>query len=232
MRDKNIVVPGEVVASDYKLLPGDGTKRVGKNVIAIKYGLLHTENNLVKVIPLSGAYLPRVGNTIIGEVVDLTFNGWIIDIMAPHLAFLPLSEVRARVSRSDISEFLNIGDITVAKINSVKLRSIDLTMRDEGLHKISNGLIVKVSPMRVARIIGKKGSMVNAIKQATDTKIIVGQNGLIWILGKDADKELIAKEAVELVAKKPLLDGLTEKIKEFINDKLKKIIKKEEKKDK
>jgi len=63
--------------------------------------------------------------------------------------------------------------------------------------------------------------MVNAIKEATNTKIVVGQNGIILIKGETAEFELLAKEAVEMVAENPLLDGLTEKVKEFLEKKLK-----------
>ncbi len=229
MQQRKIVVPGEVVASGYNILPGDGTRRVGKDIVALKHGLLNIENNTAKIIPLAGAYIPRVGNTVIGQVVDITFNGWLIDVLAPHLGFLPITECGRFVNKDDLAEYLNVHDIIVAKVNSVKLRSIELSMKGKGMQKLTTGLIIRVSPVRVARIIGRGGSMVNAIKQATNTKIIVGQNGLIWISGKTADDEIVAKEAIELVAAKPLLDGLTEKVKEFIEQRKKEIEKSKQK---
>jgi len=226
-KEKQIVVPGETIVSGIDYLAGEGCMREGNDIIAIKYGLATIENNLVKVIPLGGVYIPRVDNVVIGEIVDITFNGWVVNIFSPQQAFLPLTEVTTK-PKLDISEYYEIGDvgdILVLKVKNVQLRSVTLTMKGKGLGKINSGLLIRVSPSRVARIIGKKGSMVTTIKEVTKTKIVVGQNGLIWIKGEDAESEFLAKEAIELVAENPLLDGLTEKIKEYLEKKMNQKIK-------
>ena len=67
MTERKIVVPGEVVAKgDY--LPGEWTEKRGEEIVSIRYGLAEEANRLVKVIPLSGVYIPRRGNVIIGKV--------------------------------------------------------------------------------------------------------------------------------------------------------------------
>ena len=210
-------MPGEVIATGSEYLPGDGTKREDKEIIAIRFGLLDKNDRLIKVIPLSGAYVPRKGNTVIGQVTDVTFNGWILDILSPHSAFLPLAESSFSAKRGDTSMF-GIGDVLVTKIKAVKLKAIDLTMKERGLRKLDGGLTMKVNQTRVPRVIGKAGSMVNTIKTETGCSITVGQNGIIWIKGKDVEGELLAKKAIELIVKKPFIDGLTEKIKKFLKD--------------
>lgn len=235
-KEKKIVIPGEIIVSGLKYLAGEGCMKEGNDIIAIKYGLSTIENNLVKVIPLRGVYLPRVGNIVIGQVVDILFNGWAINIFAPHQGFLPFNEVPGMQSLGgtfsgtiarDASEYYDIGDILVLKVKNVQARSVTLTMKEKGLIKINSGLIVKVIPIRVARIIGKKGSMVNAIKEVTKTKIVVGQNGLIWLKGENPEAELLTKKAIEMVAENPLLDGLTEKVKNYLIEETKKISKNE-----
>jgi len=220
-KERRIVVPGEVIVSGYDYLAGEGCIREDKDIVAIKYGIASVENNLVKVIPLGGVYLPRVGNIVIGQVKDIVFNGWIVDIFAPHLAFLGISECNTFISKEDLSTYYDVNDIIIAKVKAVQPRSVVLTMKEKGLGKITSGLLVRVGATRVARIIGKGGSMVNTIKEVTKTKIIVGQNGLIWIKGENAESELAAKEAIQLVAENPLLDGLTEKVKEYLEKKMK-----------
>jgi exosome complex component RRP4 len=103
-------------------------------------------------------------------------------------------------------------------------------MRDRGLHKLTGGLIIKVNASRVPRIIGRSGSMVKTIKDETACNIIIGQNGLIWIKGINIDDELLAKEAIDFIVKKPFIEGLTDKIKDFLEKKKKEI--KKDKKDK
>ncbi|MEM4647982.1 MAG: exosome complex RNA-binding protein Rrp4 [Candidatus Pacearchaeota archaeon] len=220
--ERRIVVPGEIVVSGYEYLPSEGCIREEENIIAIRYGLVNIENNLVKIIPLTGVYIPRVGNIVIGQIKDIVFNGWIVDIFAPHLAFLGINECNTFIDKEDLSAYYDVNDIIIAKIKAIQPRAITLTLKERGLGKISEGLLIKVGPAKVPRIIGKAGSMINTIKEATNAKIIVGQNGLIWIKADNIEKELAAKEAIELVAENPLLDGLTEKIKKFLEEKLKK----------
>jgi exosome complex component RRP4 len=227
---REIVVPGEVVAQGFQFLPGEGTKREGAEVIAIKFGLLEKNERLVKIIPLSGAYIPRVGNTVIGRISDLSFNGWFVEIISAHLSFLPVSECFGRINKNDLSETYDIGDMVVAKVKSVKTRSIDLTMREHGLHKLTGGLIIKVNASRVPRIIGRGGSMVKTIKDETGCNIIIGQNGMIWIKGMNVEDELLAKEAIHFIAEKPFIEGLTDKIKEFLERRKKEIKETKEKK--
>ena len=81
--------------------------------------------------------------------------------------------------------------------------------------KIEEGLIVKINPNKVPRIIGKEGSMVKLIKENTNCNITVGQNGLIWIKGDKVEDELFSKEAILFVAEKSSISGLTEEVKKW-----------------
>ena len=74
---------------------------------------------------------------------------------------------------------------------------------------------------KVPRVIGKQGSMVNLIKEYTGCNIVVGQNGLIWIRGESIESELLAKEAIKMITDKCLVEGLTDKVKEFLETKTK-----------
>jgi exosome complex component RRP4 len=213
---REVVVPGEVIGTGADLLPGEGTRREGKEIISMKFGLLEQIDKLIKVIPLGGVYIPRRGNIIIGQVVDITFNGWLLDINAPNVGFLPVTECFGRIR--DPAEHFTFGDILVTEVKAVKSRGIDVSMYERGLERLEGGIIIRISPTRVPRIIGKKGSMINEIKQETGCAIEVGQNGVIWIRGKNVDEEMLAKEAIEMISEKPFITGLTEKVQEFLKD--------------
>lgn len=217
-KERKIVVPGEILASGANYLPGENAKMEGKDIIATRYGLEDIEGRIVKVIPLSGVYLPRRGNIVVGKVTEITFNGWLIDINCPYPAFLPIMECRGFVNkRDDLSFIYNFDDLIVSKVISVKAKGVDLTMRDRGLFKLKDGITIEVNSNKVPRIIGKKGSMINLIKENTGCDIIVGQNGIIWIKGEAVESELLAKEAINLIVEKSFSEGLTEKIKEFFD---------------
>jgi len=212
---RKIVIPGEIIERGNDFLPGEGTEKRGEDIIALKYGLAEESNNLVKVIPLSGVYLPRRGNVVIGKVENITFNGWVVDIGCADGAFISLMEVPRFVNKNELDEVMDIGDMVVAKIIGVNKRGVDLTLKIRGLGKIDEGLIFKINPNKVPRVIGKEGSMIKLIKDETGCDITVGQNGLMWIQGDSIDKELKAKEAVMFITERSFIKGLTEELKKW-----------------
>ena len=225
--ERKIVIPGEVIVSGEDFLPGEGTEKNGKDIIAIRYGLAEESARLVKVIALSGVYQPRKGNVVIGKVENMTFNGWMIDIDCPIGAFLPLAETPRYVNKDSMSEVLDIKDMVVAKILGVNGRGIDLTINSRGLGKIEEGLVININSNKVPRVIGKEGSMINLIKKETGCNVTVGQNGLIWIKGDKIEDELHVKEAITFITEKSFTHGLTEEVQKWF-DKNKKGEKKEE----
>src|SRR3989338_101552 len=83
-------------------------------------------------------------------------------------------------------------------------------------------------PAKVPRIIGKAGSMVEMIKQMTNTQIVVGQNGIVWVKG---DHEDIAMDVISLIEKKSHVHGLTEHVRAYLEEKMKDAPKVERRKD-
>jgi len=215
-KERKVVLPGEILASGTNFLPGENTIRKGNDIISLRYGLEETSDRLVKVIPLSGAYIPRRGNIIIGKVTDINMNGWVIDINSPYSSYLPARDAGRYVDKSELSQYLNFQDMLVAEVFSVSPREASLTLRKPGLGLLNEGIIVSISPSKVPRIIGREGSMINLIKQETNCNIKVGQNGLIWIKGEKIEDELLAKSMINFISEKSFVPGLTDKVKEFV----------------
>ncbi|MCR4324049.1 MAG: exosome complex RNA-binding protein Rrp4 [Nanoarchaeota archaeon] len=216
---RQMVIPGEVIIKGNEYLPGEGAYRDGEEVVAGRYGIANIVEKHVRVIPVSGAYYPRRGNTIIGTIADITFNGWLIDFGGAQNAFLPVAEVPRYINRNELREFLDFGEAVVVKVWDVKSRGIDASMKMRGFGKIEGGMIINVNPYKVPRIIGKEGSMVKMIKDATGCDITVGQNGKVWISGKSIDKEVATKEIVEFIVDNSTIAGLTEEVEKFIKKK-------------
>lgn len=213
------VVPGEVIISGEDYLPSDGTRRDGKDIVAVRFGLAEEAGRVIRVIPVTGAFIPRRGNNVIGRVTDLTFHGWLVDIDCAANGFLPIEESPRFVSKSDMDQFLAIGDVIAAKIFSVKAKGIDLSLKGKGLGKLENGFVFRVSPNRVPRVIGREGSMISLIKEKTGCSIGVGQNGWIWIRGENLDNELKARRVIEFITDKVHVEGLTEKVEKMLEEK-------------
>ncbi len=211
-KKRRAVIPGEIIVSGEDYLPSEGARRQGEHIIANRFGLAEEAGRVIKVIAITGAFVPRRNNVIIGRVTNITFNGWVTDIDCASSGFLPIDESPRFINKSDMDQFLAIGDVVAAKIWSVNTRGIDLTLKGKGLGKLEGGFIFRVSPNRVPRVIGREGSMINLIKEKTGCNITVGQNGWIWIKGTTMDGEIKARKAIEFVTEKVAVEGLTDKM--------------------
>ena len=74
---------------------------------------------------------------------------------------------------------------------------------------------MRINSNKVPRVIGKEGSMISLIKEETNCRITVGQNGLIWIEGDKIENEILAKKAIFFVSEKSFIHGLTEELKKW-----------------
>ncbi|MEK6830441.1 MAG: exosome complex RNA-binding protein Rrp4 [Nanoarchaeota archaeon] len=215
IQERKLVIPGEIIVEGEDYLPGEFTRKEKDKIISNRYGLSEIRGRVVRIIPISGVFEPRRGNTVIGRIEDITFNGWLIDIGGPYSAFLPLVECPRFINKNNIEEFAGIGDMLSAKIFSVKKGGIDLTLKSRGLGKLEGGRVIKINPHKVPRVIGKEGSMINLIKNKTNTEINVGQNGIIWMSG-ELEGEKKAEETINLIVQESTHEGLTEKIERFL----------------
>ena len=221
VKDKDIAVPGETLAIGMDTLPGSGTYREGEKIIAHRLGLVSIDGRAIKLIPLSGRYAPKAGDTVICKVFDVTFSGWRLETNSAYAAMMSLKDATSDFIQkgANLTQYYDLGDYIVCKIiNVTSQKLIDVTMKGPGLRKLKGGRIIEVDSNKVPRIIGKQGSMVSMIKETTNSNIIVGQNGIIWIDGVP-ESELLAIQAIRKIEKESHLSGLTEKIKEFLDKK-------------
>ena len=117
-----------------------------------------------------------------------------------------------------MDEVFRIGDLGVLKIWNIGGRGIDLSIKSRGLGIIEEGIVFKVNPNKVPRIIGKEGSMIKLIKDNTNCNITVGQNGYVWIHGDKIDDELFAKKAIGYVVENSFVEGLTDRVEKWFGE--------------
>lgn len=222
MNDRDVAVPGDVLATGMSYLPSQGTYRLGDQILCSRLGILKVEGKVLRIIPVSGVYYPKVGDVIVGQVIDILMSGWRIDTTSPYSAVLPIKDATTTFieKTEDLSKYYALGDFVVCKITNVTSQKlVDVTMKQPGLHKLSGGRLLTINPSKVPRLIGKQGSMVSLIKEATGCKLVVGQNGLVWFEG-DPEKESLVVEVIEKIEKEAHRSGMTEKIKELLEKKL------------
>lgn len=216
-QDRAVVVPGEMLATGMGFIPSDGAYRDGDAVRSNLMGLLSIKGRVLRVIPLSGRYLPTAGDVIIGVVSEVKRSAWTIDLNSPFMGILAVAEAVDRyvdVNKEDLSKYFALGDTILAEVGNTT-DVVHLTMRGPGLRKLTDGQIVDVAPAKVPRIIGKNGSMVQVIRDGTGVNMIVGRNGKIWLKG---DREQVKKalKAINMIDKESHTHGLTDKVREML----------------
>ena len=218
---KQLVTPGELLAEgDY--VTGDNTYAEGNKIYASRIGLVDSDNKKVDVVALRAFYVPKVGDIVIGAVIEVGFNGWTIDIKSPFTALLRASDVLSRPFKpqnDELSQVLNAGDLIVAKIASYdRAHDPQLTVGEPGLGKITRGQILRVTPTKIPRVIGRKGSMISMIKQETGCQIILGLNGVILVTGKNPEDEELAMMAIRKIDEESHTSGLTDRITQLLKE--------------
>ncbi|NHK31244.1 MAG: RNA-binding protein [Asgard group archaeon] len=235
IKDRSMVTPGEIIAEG-EFTIGTNVYRDEKKIISQVIGLVTIKDNQISVVSLKGKYIPRVGDLVIGKVTDVSLSTWVVDIASPYPGILrPASSLNKRFDpvKDRTSKYFNVGDVLVAKVFTYdRTRDPQLTLRNDNrqgpgpyLGKLIGGRVIEVSPSKIPRLIGRRGSMISTIKQYTNCRMIVGQNGRVWFKGNSFDEEYLILQAIQKIDREAHTTGLTDRIKEFLETELKKISK-------
>ncbi|AAL64028.1 exosome complex RNA-binding protein Rrp4 [Pyrobaculum aerophilum] len=219
---RQLVFPGDVIATADSKVEGPVYLDNGK-YRSLVVGLVEFREDVVVVVPLEGTYKPKKGDLVIGYVTDVLATGWEVDVRSFMPAYLPVGEALHRhvdLETTPLTTFLNIGDVVVAKVKDVDLTDeypIILTLKDEKVGKVESGTVVEITPVKVPRVIGKRGSMLNTLMEL-GCDIVVGQNGRIWVKCKDPRDEVFLASLIRKIEAESHVMGLTDRIRAEIEN--------------
>ena len=212
--ERKLVLPGDLMETKSK--PGRGIFRNDGRIYASVLGHSSDKSGYINVNAISGRYNPKKGDKIIAICAETGPSVWRMDIGSSFNSTLHHSESGWKVPFGDTARFLAIGDAVWAEVFMVDAAgSHQISLKKDDCRKLYSGTIVKVDTTNVSRIIGKQGSMITTIREKTQTRIQIGQNGYIWIDGKGEDIAL-AQKAVETIDQEATSKGLTKKIEKLL----------------
>jgi len=206
VKDRDLVLPGQLLGNelffDLNCFSENGS------VYSAVEGMVRVDGRKVRVVPSSGGYIPKEEDVVIGVVSEVLSGKWLIDINSAYLCSMRGEEVSR--DKKDLSQFYKVGDIITAKVARVnEVYSCELIKP----WKMESGLIIDVNPKRIPRVVGKQKSMLNMLREKTGSRIIVGQNGKIWIKDGNAD---LAVRMIKKIEKYAQMQGLTDRIAETL----------------
>ncbi|MCH8972854.1 MAG: RNA-binding protein [Thaumarchaeota archaeon] len=216
---RKYVIPGDVITSGpYR--PEQNVILDGERIIATAIGISEIYDDTVRVISLTGKYIPKINDLVVAKVLSHSSLSWELDINSSYVGFLPAADVFGRdfsAHADELNSKLKKGDLVVARIaNSDRSRDPLLTISDRELGKIESGELVKISPSKVARLIGKRGTMIQTIEMATGAIITIGQNGWIVVSCENSDGLLKAVKAIQMVEEQAHIANLTDRVKSML----------------
>ncbi|QUC64047.1 RNA-binding protein [Nitrosopumilus sp. K4] len=219
---RKYVIPGDVVTTG-PFRPEQNVILEGNKIISTTIGISEIYDDSVKVIPLTGKYIPKINDLVIGKVISHTSLSWELDINSCYVGFLPAQDVFGRdfsAHADELTSKLKAGDLVAARIaNFDRTRDPLVTIADRDLGKIDSGDLVRISPSKVPRLIGKRGTMIQTIEMATNAAITIGQNGWVVVSCDNPEGLLKAKKAIQMVNEQAHVANLTDQVKEMLESK-------------
>ncbi len=212
------VLPGDTISGSYE--PSENIILDDNRLLSTKVGFCEISDNEVSVNPLTGFYIPKSDDLVIGKIKSHTSMVWEVNINSYHIGILPAFDIFGRdydPTKNDLSLKFTVGDLVAVRIVSGDTaRDPLLTISGENLGKIDSGELVKISPAKIPRLIGKHGSMIQSIESSTGTSITIGQNGLVVVSSDESNGLLKAIEAIQMVEEQAHLADLTDKVKKML----------------
>ena len=197
--NKRIVLPGEKISDKKSSMPNTFTE--GEETFAAVIGMLDEEG---KYIPLESRYKPLLDDVLVGIVTDIKHAGYSVDINLSSLGF---------ISSKDFRVDLSLGDIVSCKVGQVyEVGDVDFAE----VKKLPPGKVIHFPPAKVPRLIGRKSSMINLIRENAGGEIVVGNNGYVWI--SEASNIPLVLKTVNIIIRKAHISGLTDEIAQFLKN--------------
>ena len=209
--EHEVVLPGQLLSDNGKR-SGEGTYTLGGKIYAAQIGFATIKNNKVTVIAFKAAYKPMPGDRVIGIISDVRPNGFEVDL-GRHLTGIIRIPDREEVK----SMKLKVGDVVYVKIRESGLSGVIID-RGSRIRKIESGLLIQLHPSKIPRLVGRRGSMINAIKKLTGCDILVGKNGYVVVNGPSPESEFAAMKAIRMIEREAHTSGLTERIERYLRE--------------
>ncbi len=193
---KSIIIPGDEVPEGARIPSASSEKGRTATVVA----LYDSSNG--NAIALEDIWSPKSDDVAIGIVKSIRNKVCSVDLSYFGEGLI----IERGYERSSLEE----GEAIEAKVKAIEDRKTVILQYPKLL---IGGIIIKIKPTKIARLIGKGNTMINMITELTKSRIVVGNNGLIWIKGGDVP---LAIKAISKIEEEAHTSGLTERIKEML----------------
>ena len=183
-RGTRLVTPGASLGASEGRRIGHGVVENAGQLIAVKLGALIENDDEISVMTSHTKYTPRPGDLVIGTVEAVQSNLWFLDINAPFNALLPMSLGPGKSEFGGARNVLNVGFSVLCRIQEVdETHSSVVTMKGLGLRRLDSGMVEEIPP-HLMQSLFSDSDVLKKLKSTTDCRIILADNGRMWIDGE------------------------------------------------
>lgn len=175
----------------------------GEEYFSLFVGKPEIINGKVTVVRLTGPYIPKVGDSIIGQVVDVQPLAVTLDINSYVNGYIMANAFfkrRIDPSKYDISKKVSVGDLIAARVQRIE-RGKDVVLQLEQRWKVDGDAVFFISPAKAHYIMSSRSKIVSKIREIVGSEIRVGVNGVVVVKG-DLDKIEMVKKALDVIESK------------------------------
>lgn len=199
---KTIVLPGDLISE--KPLRVENTFLENSKTYSKVLGIYDKTNN--NIVPLEGSWIPHISDKVVGVVIRSRNTVYEVDL----LHFTRSIMIGSKFDR----HIFKAGEPIEAVIKDIESRKTIILEEAKSLY---GGVVIRIKPTKIPRIIGKSNTMIKQITEATKSQVVVGMNGLIWIKGGNL---ALATEAILKIENEAHTSGLTERIKKMLYEQM------------
>ncbi|KAK2967187.1 hypothetical protein RJ640_005231 [Escallonia rubra] len=224
-----LVVPGDVVLdlstmANQTIKLGGGLRQDCDSITVLKAGKLRfAKPNKYWVESSQKRYVPCVGDTVLGIVVDTRADNFLVDIKGPALAFLPVLSfeggTRRNIPKFEVGTLLYVRLVKANTAINPELSCTDASgkaaefglLKDGYMFESSTGLsrmLLSSPACPVLEALGKKLSFETA----------VGLNGRVWVNAASpstivlVSNAIMNSESLSAVQQKIMVDRLLQRV--------------------
>jgi len=207
-----LVVPGEVIAKG-NFRSWSNVLKKGEEYLSIFVGKTEIGGGKIRVVRLSGPYIPKVGDFVIGMVTDVQPLAATLDINSYVNGFIMANAFfkrRIDPSRFDLSKKVNLGDLVAAKVQRIE-RGKDVYLKPDQKWKVEGDAVFYISPAKAHYLYTTRSRIPSKIKELTGAELRLGANGVVVVKG-DLKKIETVKRALDVIESKYDLNDLYNEI--------------------
>ncbi|KAG0494547.1 hypothetical protein HPP92_005541 [Vanilla planifolia] len=202
-----IVVPGDVVLdlksiSDQTIKLGAGLRQDCDVLSVVKAGKLKFKKpNKYWVEGSQKRYVPSVGDTVLGIVVDSRADNFLVDVKGPTLAFLPVlafeGGTRRNIPKFETGTLLYVRVVKANSSMNPELSCTDASGKAAEFGPLKDGYMFECS-IGLARMLLSSPTcpVLESLGKKLSFEIAIGLNGRVWVNASSPSSVILISNSI------------------------------------